>query len=125
MISTANRPPRRHRVPRVDREVEQGILKQRTVDDGQVRGSPDQDPKLDRLAKRAPQEFGEIGHERADVGRLRVERLAPAEGEELGGELRAILRGVVSLARELALVGIGEHGVQQFQIGDDHGQDDC
>ena len=58
----------------------------------------------------------------ADVGWLRIERLAPGEGQELGGKFRSVLRGAPGFACKLPLVGVGEHGIQEFDIGDNHRQ---
>ena len=88
-----------------------------------MRRSNNQDPELDRLAQRPPQQICKIGDERADVSRFRIERLSPAEGEQLSSELRAILRRVVSLFGELALLGIAETRGEHFQIGDDRRQE--
>lgn len=71
-----------------------------------MRGSHDQDPELDRFTQCPPQEVFEIGDERTDIGRFRIEGLTPTEGEELSRQLRAILRRLQRLFDMLALVGI-------------------
>src|SRR5271166_1750777 len=88
-----------------------------------MRGSDHLDPKRDRFAQRPPQEIGEIGDERADVGRFRIERLASTEGEDLIREFRAVLRRVERLFDMLALDGIAETRTEHFEIGDDRRQD--
>ena len=95
----------------------------RAVDHGQVGLRRHGDAQLDRLAERPPQQLGIAGDLTPDVGRLRIERLASGEGEQLGGELGAVLRRALGLAGELPVVGVGEHRPEQLEIGDDRGQD--
>ena len=87
-----------------------------------MRRPHDRDAELDRFAKRPPQQVGEVGDERTDVGRLRIERLAPAESEKLGRQLRALLRRLQRLLDMLALLEIGEIRMEHLQIGDDRRQ---
>ena len=79
-----------------------------------MRRAFDDDPELDRFAQRPPDKVGEIGDQRADVGRLRIERLTPAEGEELGRQFRALLRRFQRFLDMLPLLAVGEIGGRAF-----------
>ena len=76
------RAPLRHRVARVDRQIEDrilelmGIRQRRPVLGGKVHRKPD------RLAQGPPQHLLHAADQLIDIDRLGVERLAPGEGEQ-------------------------------------------
>ena len=115
--------PAGHGVAGVDSEIEHCVLQLGRVDHRRARLGRNGDLELDRLAERAAQKLGVVEDMTADIDRLRIEGLAPGEGEELGGELGAVLRRALGLAHELAMVRIGEHWGEKLEIADDRGQD--
>ena len=74
------------------------------------------------FAQGAAHQLGEIGNERADIGRFGVERLPAAEREQLGGQLGALLQRVLRLPQHLALIRVAEAPLNHLQVAGDHGQ---
>ena len=80
------------------------------------------DTQLYQLAQGPTQKLGEIGNERANVGRLGIERLAAAKCEQLGGQLGSVLRGVPRVFQNLALTRVLKTAFEHFEISGNHCQ---
>ena len=81
-----------HRVARVDRQIEQRVLDLERIDQRVPQAARHDRLDLDPVAERAPQHVVQAAHEAAEIDDLRRQRLAPAEGQQLRGELRSRAR---------------------------------
>ena len=84
-----------HRIARVDREVQQRVLELRRIDQAFPQAAGHHRLELDRLAEGPVQHVVETAHEAAEIDHLGLERLPPAEGQELRGELGAALAAAI------------------------------
>ena len=109
--SIVSLPPSRHRVPGVDRQIEQGVLQ-----DAQRRPPSHAGRRRQRSEVRWSRRASGAGARRnsrsaaADVGRLRIERLCRPKARSWAASFGAVLRRFHAPRRKLALVGIGESG---------------
>jgi hypothetical protein len=77
---------RRHRVARVDREVEERAFELIGVRQGLPQPGAEDGFDLDRLAQRAVQQIRHAADQPVNVDRTRRERLAPGKREQLSGQ---------------------------------------
>ena len=115
--------PHRHRVARVDREVQHDLLDLTRIGHDAAELSPRQERELDVLAHQAAEHALHPPDERVEVDHLRLEDLLPAEREELAGERARPLGGVVDLhevcAQRVALCDVRDG---KARVAQDHRQ---
>ena len=109
----------RHRVAGVGGEVEDHALDLRAVglDGREVRREPRRHAHV--VADDAVQHRLHPGDDLVQVQHLRVQHLAPAEGQQLAREARRLARGAGDLLQLLAAVA----GEQDLGVAGDHGQE--
>ena len=109
-----------HRVAGVDRQVQHRVLELRRIDVGVPQPARDHGFEFHRLADRAPQHVFEPQHELAGMDDARLERLAPAEGEQVLGQLGAAVDGIAGIRQALVDGGVtGQALADQMQIARD------
>ncbi len=98
----------RHRVARVDHQVHDHLLELARVHrdhrQRRIKGGAD----LDILPEHAGQHAMQVVEDLVDVHQLRLQHLAPREGEELAGERRRAIGGLQDLLDVLARPRVGE-----------------
>ena len=87
-----------------------------------MRRAGDHGAQLDRFTKRPAHEAGEIGDQLAHIGKLGIERLPPAERQQLPGELGPILGRLLRLSQQRPLLGVGQSGLEHFEVSGNHGE---
>ena len=113
-----------HGVARVDGEVEHRVLDLRRIDEGVPEAGGRHGLDLDRFAERAAQHVAHADDAAGNVDDLGLQRLAPAEGEQLAGQLGAAPDRRFRLAQPLRdLLVAGREPAQQLQVVGDHLQD--
>ena len=122
-----------HGVARVDDEVEERVLQLVGIGEGGPEPAALHGFHLDRLAERPAHDLRHAGDQAVHLQRLRLERLAPAEGEQAVGQLRRAVRALLRHAdmaferrRERfrpAVPGIArEPPLHHVEIADDDGE---
>ena len=113
-----------HRVARVDDEIDDHLLELVEVGLDQPQVAPEHDVEFDRLADQPAQQHLQVGQHFAELQRLRPQRLAAREGEQLphqaGGPVGVLLDLHDVLEGRIGRAVVGE---QQVGIADDRGQD--
>ena len=84
----------RHRVARVEGGVEQGGLELGEVDLDRRQRRREIEHDLELPAERAPDHFGEGVEAQVEIGHFGLQRLPPAEGEQVAGQGRRAIGGV-------------------------------
>ena len=77
----------RHRIARVDQDVQQGHLEMRRIEHAGRQPGAQVESQLDPVAQRTRQHLGEIEDLGVDVQRFRFQALLACEGQQLLGEL--------------------------------------
>ena len=111
----------RHRVARVDHQVEQRGLELRRVDIGRHRAGRQVYLELDRLRTGAAQYRLELADQPVDVVDFGAQRLAPREGEQLLGQLGAAFGGALGAVDDAAPLPLVAQrtGEEVEAVGDD------
>ena len=118
-------PAIRHRVAGVDAEVEQRILELARIDQHRPQPARGHHFEGDRRADGAAEQILHAHHQPVHVGGLRVQGLAPREGEQAVGQRRRALGGTlrgVDVAVDLGDPPLREAGLQQFERAGDAGE---
>ncbi len=117
-------PAARHRVARVDGEVEQRALQLSGVDEGGRQVVREPQRRVDSRADRALEDRGEREDAVGDVHGSGLEGLAASEGEQLVRELGPARRcGRDEREHRGALVGEARLLVERLRAADDHGEE--
>ena len=116
--------PAGHRVPRVDRQIEERMLELVGVYQHRPQTAGQHGLGLDLLAQSAAQEIRHPGDQPVDLERFRVERLAAREGQEPLGQRRGPIDPAHRRAGEPQQFGIAvaHAALQQLDISRDGGQ---
>ena len=80
------RPPPRHGVARVDRQVDHGLFDLRRIGLDVAGLRVEDQRQLDVFADQPPQHLLDVDHHRVDAHDARLDHLAAAEGQQLVGE---------------------------------------
>ena len=122
-VFTVERAAARHRVARVDREVQDRALELPRIEPDRIEAGIEVELDLDGLADGALKKGLEILEQAVRVDRLRAHHLPAGEGQELLGHLCAALGGLQARGREpldpLRVVGLAHDHVE---IADDDGE---
>ena len=110
-----------HGVARVDAQVEHRVFHLGGIDQRVPQAARDHGFHLDLLAQATPQHVFHAGDEAADAHHARIERLAPAERQQVAGQLGATGdAGQRLFHAALGARHVGHVGGQQLQVaGDD------
>ena len=111
----------RHRVTRVDRDVDQRQLKLRDIDFDRPDIRRDLALELNVAAQRPEQHFMHAFDPLFHVGNDRIERLAARESQQLAGQAFSTMGGRVDGIDPLQIFGIGKPPAQKLRMAaDDH-----
>ena len=115
---------RRHRVARVDREVDDHLLELARVGADRPEVAAVLDHQLDRLAEQPLQQMGHLRDHVGKLEHLRAQGLLPREGEQLAGKARGAVRVRLDLL-DVVIVAVARRMPHQHQVAvaDDRGQD--
>ena len=113
----------RHRIARIDREIENRVLDLADVGDRRPKLACKRRLDLDRIAQGAPQYVGHAVRDFVQVERDRLQPLPPSDDEQAVGEPAAHLRRLVRTTQQVARLVIQLPQTQQLQITRDHGQE--
>jgi hypothetical protein len=102
-----------HRVAGVDHEVHDHLLDLAAVHLDLAEAPARHHHQLHLLADQALQQFGHAGDDLAEIQERRLEHLLPAERQELPGQQRRPLRGLVDALDRAAMRMVGRHGLEQ------------
>ena len=92
-----SRPPDRHRVASVDRQVDEDLFHRCGIDHDGSQIGRERGDQLHVLVDQTAQQFLELLHQRIDVDQLRLQHLPAAEREQLSRERRRALPGRLNL----------------------------
>jgi hypothetical protein len=106
-------PAPRHRVARVDSQVEDDLLELRRVRAHRAEVRVEQRDQVDVLADQLLEQLGDARDAPVQVEHLRLEHLLAAEREELHGQQRGPVRGLLDLLEVAARGVVGRQAPQQ------------
>ncbi|GJD69837.1 hypothetical protein MMMDOFMJ_2775 [Methylobacterium gnaphalii] len=115
----------RHRVARVDAEVQQRVLELRGIDHHRPEAGRGHRLEGDLRPDRAADQFLHAGHEPVHVGGLGIERLAAREGEQAVRQRGGALRGAhrrVHVAVDIGEPALADPVLQQLEAARDAGE---
>ena len=108
-------PAGRHRIARVDREVDENLLHRRRIDRHLTQIGRERGDQLDILADQPAQQFLDLRHQRVEVDHLRLQHLPPAERQQLPGQRRGAIARRLNFqqiqAQRILLRDLVEHQV--------------
>ena len=111
----------RHGIPRVDRQVDDGLLELAGIDLRQPELLVRRQRHLDVLADQPLQQLQHVGEQRVEAHHFGPQHLLAAEGQELAREVGGALAGAANLGDELAVGIVRVEAVERHLAETDDG----
>ena len=117
-----HRPASRHRVARVDREIDDHLLELSRIGADRTELGVEHRQQLDVLADQAPQHHVHVGDDGVEVEHPGLQDLPAAEREQLPGERRGARGGLLDLLGVASQARVVLAGDEELAVAGDGGQ---